>query len=166
MALIKWPLFLTLKPAGKEFGKTAEFIFDNTEIANTDPLTAYARFTNPSTGTQWITHFLGHKMQTPQPMTTAGGTMDEYFWFMSIRVRTLEAIPGKRWLMTIDKCSMPLGSQMTEEVEFEPAGEGKTKIRWRVYYNVLPAVRIFHPLVRPFFAHLFRSSLRRFARLF
>jgi hypothetical protein len=84
---------------------------------------------------------------------------------MTVRVRTLEAERGRRWLASIDRCTFPIARQVLQVVTFEPV-DGGTNFRWRVYYTPSWIVRPVLGLMRRLFDDLFRLSTEQLAAFF
>ncbi|MGE0784546.1 MAG: neutral/alkaline non-lysosomal ceramidase N-terminal domain-containing protein [Sandaracinaceae bacterium] len=96
-----------------------------------------------------------------------GAVFDEVFSFLTLRIRTLEHERGRRWVATVLGTSLPLASEMVEQVDLEPLPRGRTRFRWRIAYTPLAAVAPAEPLVRPLFESFFGAAvegLRRYVR--
>jgi FAD/FMN-containing dehydrogenase len=166
----RWPLLFRFAPTDPTYAERAPYVIDTQVVMDASPDTIYEEFVELGEARSWLDHFRRvDQIQRPGGEPAAAGTdehvFDEVFSFMTLRVRTLrESEPGRRWIASVDGCSMPLAREMYEEVALEPQPDGMTLFRWRVWYEPLPAMRPFHPLVRAFFVRMFRRSAERLGR--
>lgn len=79
---------------------------------------------------------------------------------MSSRLRVTVSEPPHRCISSVDACTLPLARVMTSEWDLRELEDGRTEIRWRIPYTPLPLMRPFLPLIQPFFAWMWRSSMR------
>jgi FAD/FMN-containing dehydrogenase len=95
---------------------------------------------------RWLPQFLGVRwLDGPEPC------FEEYFTFMTLRVRTLIHEPGRRWVAACDACSLPLASRMIEELRFEPLTADRTRVDWHIAFDPPPLLRPGVGLVAPRF---------------
>jgi FAD/FMN-containing dehydrogenase len=95
---------------------------------------------------RWLPQFLGVRwLDGPEPC------FDEYFTFMTLRVRTLIHDPGVRWIAACEACSLPLASRMIEELRFEPLADNRTRVDWHIAFDPPPLLRPGVGLVAPRF---------------
>jgi len=52
---------------------------------------------------------------------------------LRLHLRTLVAEPGRRWLVSVDACSIPLSDEVLLETTYTPTPDGRTEIRFRVH---------------------------------
>lgn len=90
--------------------------------------------------------------------------VDERFWFMTLRVRTIVNEPGRRWSASIDACSLPLAERMLEDAIIERIGD-RTRATWTIYYDPPSPLRATEPAIRPLFRGLFVKWCRAAERL-
>ncbi len=156
-----WPLLFELQPF-HEGERLAELI-ENVTVIEAPIEAVYAAATRPERGTEWIAHYQGIDwLTTPHH---EGSASVETFSFMSIRVRTVLAQPPHRWIASVDACSLPMVEAMGQEFRLARLPGGATELRWRIHYTPAPAFRWAHPLLRPFFLHMFWRSTRDLQRM-
>jgi hypothetical protein len=89
----------------------------------------------------------------------------ERFWFLTLDLRVVAAEPGRRWAAAVTAASLPLASELTEVVDFEPLGPARCRVRWRLLLNPLPGLRWAVPLVLPLVRWWLQAMLDRLERL-
>ena len=156
------PMPFKLAPSDLSFAERAEFSFDNKVLIDAEPEDVLEVLESVENGRDWLPHFLRARWMSGDERGP-GAVLVESFRFMKIRLRIVTREPGRRWVASVEACSIPLASQMLEDVECTPTDDGKTEFRWRVYYDVLPEARPLHPVVRPFFKRFFRDATRGLA---
>ncbi|MES2638375.1 MAG: D-arabinono-1,4-lactone oxidase [Myxococcota bacterium] len=159
------PMPFRLRPTDAGFATRAAFRFDHRAVVNATPAEVYARMAYFERGAEWYPWFAGVDWPAGPP-DTAGGVFDVSLAFARFRIRVIEAEPGRRYLASVDACSLPLAAEMLEEVTFTPRADGGTELRWTMHYDALPAVAAFRFLVAPFFDRLFGQATQRLAASF
>ena len=154
-----WPLLFPLEPVDHSLVDEASHRFDNRVVIDAPIDELYDIVTQPREGPEWITFFRGADWLT-EPFGEENSALIETFAFMSARLRVVDAEPPVRCISSVDACTLPLGQSMTSEWRLREV-EGGTEVHWQVCYTPGLAVRPIHPLLRPFFAWVFRSSLKR-----
>lgn len=152
-----WPLLFRVGPATAAFDEDAEQVIHNRVVVEADIEEAFRVATQPEHGDEWISHFRGVDWLT-EPIQGVGSACVETFDFMSFRMRTVLSEPPYRQVGSIEACTLPLASKMTSEWRFYPVAKGRTLVLWWIRYTPLPWVEPIHPVIRPFFDHLFRTS--------
>jgi hypothetical protein len=158
------PLLFGFTPAAPSFAREARYTIDHSAWIPAPPDQVYDEFSNCPHGREWVDQFVRLEVLTPDAPPDQR-VYDESFSFMSVRVRTLEAERGKRWLASIDRCTLPIARQVLQVVTFEPANGG-TNFRWRIYYTPSWIVRPFLGLTQRLFDGLFRQSTQQLAAFF
>jgi hypothetical protein len=111
----------------------------------------------------WSPGFVGVDWLTPQGELDRA-VMDELYTFMTMRVRVIEHVPAKRSVAVVERWSMPLATEMIQFIETDTLPNGKTRLRYRVYYNVPVVFWPFHPPVAAAFRAWFKASFRGLER--
>jgi hypothetical protein len=150
----KWPLVFALTPSEQSFAHEAEYTIDNQALIPARPEQVYDEFIGLENGIKWVKYLVRLDVLTPGAPPDRR-IYDETWTFMTVRIRTIEAVRGRRWVGSIDNSSLPLSRQMLQVVTFEPLPSGYTHFRWRLYYT--PSL-----LVRP----ILRGLQRAFEQLF
>ncbi|MDP2316893.1 MAG: D-arabinono-1,4-lactone oxidase [Pseudomonadota bacterium] len=159
------PMPFRLRPSVPAFAARAPHRFDHSAVVDAPPEQVDERLWRLTGGRGWYPWYRGVDWPAGPP-DTPGGVLDVSLAFARIRVRVVEAVAGRRFVASIDACTLPLAAEMLEEVTFTPRADGRTDLRWIVHYEPHPAVAPFHRLVAPFFDHLFRQATRRLAASF
>ena len=154
-----WPLLFELRRANGSLSGKSSHVFDNTVVISAPIEEVFRVATQPVGGPSWITQYRGTDWLT-EPFGEVDSACLETFSFMSARVRVVEVDPPYRCVASIDACTLPLGKEMTSEWSFREVGGG-TEVCWQVCYTPAAAARPLHPLLRPFFAWVFRTSAAR-----
>jgi polyketide cyclase/dehydrase/lipid transport protein len=161
----KWPLVFALTPSEQSFADEAEYKIDNQALIPALPEQVYDEFIGLENGLKWVNHLVRLDQLTPGAPPDRR-IYDETWSFMTVRIRTLEADRGRRWVGSIDHSSLPLSRQMLQVVTFEPLPNGCTHFHWRLYYTPSLLVR---PLLRSLqraFEQTFRQDTERLAAFF
>jgi hypothetical protein len=111
----------------------------------------------------WSPGFLGVKWLTPEGKLDSA-VMDELYTFMAMRVRVIEHVPATRSIAVVERWSLPLATEMIQFIETSTLTDGKTRLRYRVYYNVPVVFWPFHPAVAAAFRAWFKASFRGLER--
>lgn len=90
----------------------------------------------------------------------ADAVIDETFTFMSLRMRSVAYEPGRRLVLSIDRCSQPLARQMAQFIDMTPV-EGGCRFRWRIAVRYRRDTGFASPLVVPLFRRLFEATINR-----
>lgn len=158
------PLVCGFTPSSPSFEREARYKIDHSAWIPASPEQVYDEFSNCPHGRDWVDQFVRLEVLTPDASPDQR-VYDESFTFMSVRVRTLEAERGKRWLASIDRCTLPIARQVLQVVTFEPVNGG-THFRWRLYYSPSWVVRPFLGLMQRLFDGMFRQSTEQLAAFF
>lgn len=161
----KWPLVFALTPSEQSFADEAEYSIDNQAVIPAPPEQVYDEFIGLENGFKWVQHLVRLDVLTPGAPPDRR-IYDETWDFMTVRIRTVEAHRGRRWVGSIDNSSLPLTRQMLQVVTFEPLPNGYTHFRWRLYYTPSLLVR---PILRGLqraFEQMFRQDTERLAAFF
>ncbi|OJH38971.1 hypothetical protein BON30_22445 [Cystobacter ferrugineus] len=154
-----------LVPSTSSFAGEARYKIDTGARIPASPRQVYEEFTDCTHGREWVDRFV--RLNTLTPDAPADQRIyEESFTFMSVRVRTLEVEHGRRWVASIDRCTLPIARQILQEATFEPAAGGGTDFRWRIYYTPSWIVRPFLKGAQRVFEQLFRRSTEQLAAFF
>jgi FAD/FMN-containing dehydrogenase len=156
----RWPLFFKLRPSDADFAGRAPFVIDEHAVIAAPPDAIYDAIADLAGAREWLADFVrGDWISGPDEQGRQ--VVDEVFRFMTQRVRTFHAERGRRWMASIDACTLPLGREMMEDVELTPLPDGRTQLRWRYYYDPYGVVRPVRRPVERFFAKMIRDDIAR-----
>ena len=159
----RWPLLFKLRPSDASFGDRAEFVIDEHAVISAPPEAVYDAIVDLVGARDWLADFV-RADYVSGPDEEGRQVVDEVFRFMTQRVRTFHAERGRRWMASIDACTLPLGREMMEDLELSPLPDGRTQLRWRYYYEPYRAVM---PIRRPlhgFFGKMIRDDIERLGK--
>lgn len=88
----------------------------------------------------------------------SGAVIEERLPFMALRMRVLDHVPGRRLVVEVEACTLPLAREMVQVIEVRPDG-GRTRIDWVIALTVPGPIRPVQSLLQPPFAAMFRSLL-------
>lgn len=94
------------------------------------------------------------------PADNFGSIRDIHLAWIKVRERLLVLDMGKRFAFSSDALSVPIVSQMVEDILFTPQGNG-TLITWHVYYNLRSYLRPFQSFLKN---RIFQNMFYDFAR--
>lgn len=159
----KWPLLFPVTPSDRSFAEEAEFVFENSAIIDVSPEELHPIFTlGEGDGRRWI-HYYCHTDWLMGVQKGCDLVYDATLFFMTMRFRVIYNEPLKGWTASVEACSIPLATKMVDIADYEALEDGRTKFRWRIFYNPINIMRPFHPFLRPFFSRLFRISTKKLA---
>jgi len=118
--------------------------------------------------TEWFEDFVACRWTSPEPHGV-GSEREIELALVSVKERFLVWEPGARLTFSIDAITMPIVSQMVEDLRFVPTSEGKgTQLIWHVHYTPSAMMIPVHEFARLMFARMFRRSaegVKRFAEM-
>lgn len=147
-----------IKASELEDIKTAPFQFDNQLLIEASPEQVFDVLVK----SDWADWFVDFRKVTwtSQPPYQVGSTRTVEMKTLSVKERFLAWEPGQRFSFSIDAISLPLISQMLEDMQLEPVENGRcTRFCWRVYYTPNLLMRSIHPIARAIFGKMFKQSL-------
>ena len=156
----RWPLPFKLRPSDASFGERAPHAIDVRETLSAPPEAIFEGIVNLRDARDWLPDFVRARW-VEGPNERGEQVVEETFRFMSQRVRTFLAEPGRHWMASIDACTLPLGRELMEDLELKPLPDGGTRVRWRYYYDPYPAMKPLRKLLHKEFDHMLRLSLRQ-----
>ncbi len=159
---LRFPLTFMLEPTDADFAARAESCLTAVERCSAAPEDILALFAAQKFGRpeDWTPECLCSRHLSYEP-DGVGTVVEESFWFMSIRFRTVLYEPGERWAASVDRVSHPMVSRMMEEVRTRRLPNGGSEVRFQIHYDPRPAIRPFEPALRPLFQAFAERTLRR-----
>jgi len=158
----KLPLWFSLDPSDPSFAEQARFCIDNRELIEAPAHAVYDVLTTLENGQRWIPYFTGAEWLTDDEQGI-GGVIEATFQFMTMRARVVACKPKRSRTTSIEACTLPLASQMLEDIDITPTEDGRTRLRWRICYTPLPEVESYHALAHPLLVGFFRKTLAQLA---
>lgn len=161
---LRWPMIFRLEPVDLGFLDRASHRFDLHHDYAAPPDVVHRSFLGFVGDPPWSPGFMGVDWWTP-PGALAGAVMDELYAFMTMRVRVVEHVPATRSVAYVERWSLPLAVRMVQLVETFVVEDGRTRLRYRIGFDV---PWIFRPFIAPVqwgFERWFERSLRNLARV-
>ena len=160
---LQWPLLFALESSDSTLLDRADYVYEfERTIAGTPDAVLSAMFDGrPESSAPGC---VGFHWYTPSG-DLHDAVMDERFVFMNIRMRTVAYEPGRRLAVSIDRCSMPLATQMLQEMDVVPV-DGGTRFRWRIAVRYRRDTGFMAPLVKPLFRMMFSTTVDRLEKRF
>jgi uncharacterized protein YndB with AHSA1/START domain len=112
---------------------------------------------------QWFADFVACRWHQ-EGEHDVGSTRDIELKLLTVKERFLIWDRGKRLTFHIYAITLPLVKAMVEDMQFAPAGDGKTKLVWRVHYKPAAIFSLIHPVARKVFGGMFAKSLEGLTR--
>lgn len=160
---LRWPMIFRLQPCDASLLEHAKEGFTLTRDYDAAPDVVHRSFLGFSGSEPWAPGFLGVEWLT-RSGELEHALMDEFYAFMSMRVRIIEHVPARRSVAIVERWSLPLAHRMVQLVETTPLAEGRTRFVYRVAYDCPPGLRWLHPPVAAVFRYWFELSLRGLQR--
>src|SRR5206468_1216085 len=130
-----------LRPSDESFAARAPFVIDEHAVIDAPAEAIYDAVVDLVGARDWLADFVRAEWISG-PDADGNQLVDEIFRFMTQRTRTFRGERGRRWMASIDACTLPLARELMEDLELTPLPDGRTQLRWRFFYEP-------HPLVKP-----------------
>jgi len=163
MPSARWPMLFSLAPADASLVDRADHVIDVRAYLPAPPHEAHRVLSGLEDNPAWVVGFVRVDWLS-EPGVADDALVDETFRFMTLRVRVVENVPGRRWVATVLESSLPLGTRMVQVVELSRAPDGGTDLRWRIAYDLPRALQPANRLVMPLFRAMFTRSVENLAR--
>jgi hypothetical protein len=111
----------------------------------------------------WFQDFVACRWTGEEPHGV-GTTREIALKLLTVKERFLVWDRGKRLTFHIYAVTVPLVKAMVEDMQFTAAGEGKTRVVWRVHYRPSLVFSLVHPIARKIFGSMFAKSLEGLTR--
>jgi hypothetical protein len=151
-------MWFYVEPSDVHFLDRARFELKNEAIIPASPERVFEIFATGERQSEWFKDFVGYRWTSGAPYGV-GSTREVELKMLRVKERFFVWEPGKRMSFSIEAITLPLVTQMAEDLRFEPSGNGATWLGWRAAYEPAPAMRLIHPVVRKIFDKMFRASL-------
>src|SRR5262249_40960192 len=152
------PMWFDLTPTDLSFIDRAPFHFDNEAVINASPARVFELFATGEAQSEWFKDFKDARWFSDPPHGV-GSTREVALKTLRVKERFVAWEPGRRMAFSFYAITMPLVKAMLEDLQFEPMGEGRTRFRWRAYYDPTAAMRLVHPVARMIFGGIFAASI-------
>ena len=127
-----WLLLFDLTPSDPDFANHASEVIDNSIHINAPPEVAFDAITLMQNGRDWVEYYLWLDWLV-KDVPLDQRVFVETFYFMSLKIRNITADRAKKWVASVDSCSIPLAKQMLEVASFDLTPDGGCDFRWQVF---------------------------------
>jgi hypothetical protein len=151
-------MWFPLAEADLDWTLRAPFRFDNEAVIDAPPERVFAVLADCDTWPAWFPDFRGATWLTRPPHGT-GSSREVRLKLLSAEERFLAWEAGKHMAFVVTALTLPLVRRFVEDFRLEPAGEGRTRLRWCAYYEPGLVMRLVHPVARLIFGGMFREGI-------
>jgi uncharacterized protein YndB with AHSA1/START domain len=151
-------MWFYVEPSDESFLSRAPFELNNEAVIAAPPERVFQIFSRGERQAEWFQDFVDQRWTTDEPHGV-GSRREVELKMLRVKERFFIWEPGKRLSFSIDAITLPLVTQMAEDLQFEPSGTDSTWLRWRAVYEPAPVMRLLHPFARSIFGKMFRASL-------
>ena len=114
---------------------------------------------------EWFPGSVHMRWKTPPPHGV-GSVREHRLTYMTVIEDFLVWERGRRLVLRLTHCSLPLLSAYLEDYRMERRDDGGTDLIWEICYRSRPVLAILHPILRPAFARDFRNAARGLEKIF
>lgn len=156
-------MWFDLEPTDLSFAERAPFQFNNQAVINASPARVFEILSLGEEERIWLKDFKSARW-TSAPPYGVGSTRELALNLLTIKERFVVWEPGRRLSVSVAAITLPAVTAMLQDLQIEPMAQGKTLLRWVVYYRPTLITRLIHPIARAIFGGIFSSSTAGVAR--
>ncbi len=156
----KRPLLFALRPSDPGFAERAERVIDLHAVIEADPVPVLDAIAYLIDANEWLEDFIRADW-LEGPDAEDRQLVDETFGTLTQRTRTITYDPGRHWQATIERCTLPLGKEMLEDIAITPLPDGRSLVRWRFFYDPSTLLRPLDLLLRHILGGIVTRSLAK-----
>src|SRR5262245_13834431 len=146
-------MWFQVRPTDMSYTLSSPFQFRNEAVIYAPPERIFEIWATGEGQEQWFKDFVACRWTSAAPHGV-GSTREIELKALTVKERFLAWDPGKRISFCIYACTLPLISEMLEDLQFEPEGDGKTRFKWTAHYTPSPIMRLIHPIARMIFGDM------------
>lgn len=153
-------MWFNMKPSDSSFVESAPHRIAVVEFIDAPPERVFDIFANAEGQNEWMHDFKECRWTSPEPHGV-GTTREIELKVITVKERFLIWERGKRLMFSVDAGTVPLVTQMLEDIRLEPQFDGKsTRLVWHIHYAPTRLASPIHPIARAIFGHMFKSSAK------
>lgn len=158
-------MWFYVDPTDIRYTERSPYQFRNEARLDVPPDKAFEIATLDEGAPEWFKDFVAVRW-TSDPTRAAGSTRDVELKLVTVKERFLIWEPGKRLSFTIYASTLPIVSEMLEDLRFEPTSDGGTRLFWDVHYTPSSLMKPapVHAIARKLFGNIFRDSIEGLKR--
>jgi uncharacterized protein YndB with AHSA1/START domain len=135
----------------------------NVVLIEASPERVFDIFATGERQDEWFQDFVACRWTSGEPHGV-GTTREIELKLLTVKERFLAWERGKRLAFSIDAITLPIVNQMVEDMHFEPALGGSTRLIWHVHYSPSLLATPIHPAARAIFSRMFSQSAKNLAK--
>jgi len=156
-------MWFDTKPSDPSFADTAPHRIANVVTIEAPPQRVFDIFATAERQEEWMQDFQMCRWTSGEPHGV-GTTREVELKVVTAKERFLIWEPGKRLMFSVDAMTLPIASQMLEDMRFEPIADGSTtRLIWHIHYTPTRIATPIHPVARAVFGHMFSSAAKKLA---
>jgi hypothetical protein len=113
---------------------------------------------------EWFPDFVSSTWTTPPPHGVGSARVNT-FTYMTVVEDFLVWERGRRLVLRLTQCSLPMLSAYVEDYRLERRRGGGTELTWAICYRPLRLIAFLHPIIWPLFERDFRRAAQGLDRL-
>jgi hypothetical protein len=156
-------MWFDVHPADIGYTQRSPFQFRNETVLDVPPDRAFEIVGNDEGASVWFKDFVACRWTSAAPHGV-GSTREIELKILTVKERFLVWEPGKRATFCIYATTLPIVTQMVEDMSFEPADNGGTRFIWNVHYTPSMLMRPVHGIARKLFGGMFETSIEGLRR--
>jgi uncharacterized protein YndB with AHSA1/START domain len=158
-------MWFQVHPADIGYTETSPFQIRHEALIAAPPERVFEILASNEGAKAWFKDYVATRW-TSAPPNGVGSTREVELKLLTAKERFLAWDPGKRLTFCVYALTLPIVTQMVEDMVIEPSGDGGARLVWTVHYTPSWLMRPVHGLARKVFGDLFKASiegLRTFA---
>lgn len=156
-------MWFSVEPAGIDYLQRSPFQFRNEALLNAPSDRVFDLLVEDRDAKIWFKDFVACRFTSPPPHGV-GSTRDIELKMLTVKERFLVYEPGKRLAFCIYASTLPIVSEMAEDMVLTPEGENRTRFTWTVHYTPKPLLMPLHGPIRKVFGGMFSETNERLER--
>jgi uncharacterized protein YndB with AHSA1/START domain len=157
-------MWFNTKPSDTSYIDAAPQRIANVVTIDASPQRVFDIFATADHQDEWMLDFKACRWTSGEPHGV-DSTREIEMKMLTVKERFLIWESGKRLAFSIDAITLPIVSQMLEDLRFEPISNGKaTRLIWHVYYSPSLVALPIHPAARAVFGRLFELSGKKLVK--
>lgn len=157
-------MWFNTKPSDTSYIDSAPHRLANVLTIDASPQRVFDIFATADHQDEWMPDFKACRWTSGEPHGI-GSTREIEMKMLTVKERFLVWEPGKRLTFSIDAITVPIISQMLEDLRFESLSNGQaTKLIWHVHYTPALVALPIHPAARAVFSRMFSVAGKNLAK--
>jgi uncharacterized protein YndB with AHSA1/START domain len=153
-------MWFDTKPSDSSYVDMAPHRIANVVTIDAPPQRVFDIFATAEHQDEWMPDFKACRWTSGEPHGV-GATREIELKVLTVKERFLIWEPGRHLMFSVDASTLPIMSQMVEEMRFEPISGGKaTRLVWHIYYTPARLAVPIHPAARAVFGHMFSMAAK------